>query len=70
MRWLTAVPVYNEAKSVRRVLAEVRRYSPDILVVNDGSTDGTAARLDAIQRSDPPDALQRTVALGVGPPSR
>ena len=47
MRWLTAIPVYNEAKSVGRVLAEVRRYSPDILVVNDGSTDGTAALLDA-----------------------
>jgi len=47
VRWLTAIPVYNEAKSVGRVLAEVRRYSPDILVVNDGSTDGTAALLDA-----------------------
>ena len=47
MRWLTAIPVYNEAKSVREVLAEVRRYSPEILVVNDGSTDGTAALLDA-----------------------
>lgn len=41
MRWLTAVPVYNEAKHVRSVLAEIRRYSTDILVVNDGSTDGT-----------------------------
>jgi glycosyltransferase involved in cell wall biosynthesis len=47
MRWLTAIPVYNEAKHVREVLAEVRRYSPDILVVNDGSTDGTATLLDA-----------------------
>ena len=28
------------------VLAEVRRYSSDILVVNDGSTDGTATLLD------------------------
>lgn len=46
MRVLTAIPVYNEAKYVRDVLAEVRRYSPDILVVNDGSTDGTAALLD------------------------
>lgn len=45
MRWLTAIPVYNEAKHVRQVLAEVRRYSPDILVVNDGSTDGTAELL-------------------------
>lgn len=46
MRWLTAIPVYNEAKHVREVLAEVRRFSPEILVVNDGSTDGTAALLD------------------------
>ena len=47
MRWLTAVPVYNEARHVRDVLAQIRRTSPDILVVNDGSTDGTAALLDA-----------------------
>jgi dolichol-phosphate mannosyltransferase len=55
MRVLTAIPVYNEAKHVRDVLAEVRRYSPDILVVNDGSTDGTAELLDreaGIQRID------------------
>jgi glycosyltransferase involved in cell wall biosynthesis len=45
-RWLTAIPVFNEAKSVRAVLDEVRRFSPDILVVNDGSTDGTAQLLD------------------------
>jgi dolichol-phosphate mannosyltransferase len=46
MRILTAIPVYNEAKHVRDVLAEVRRYCTDILVVNDGSTDGTALLLD------------------------
>lgn len=46
MRWLTAVPVYNEEKHVRQVLSQIRRYSPDILVVNDGSTDGTAGLLD------------------------
>ena len=47
MRWLTAVPVYNEAKHVCQVLDQIRRYSLDILVVNDGSTDGTADLLDA-----------------------
>ncbi|MBA4188196.1 MAG: glycosyltransferase family 2 protein [Planctomycetaceae bacterium] len=47
MRTLTAIPVYNEAKHVRHVLAEVRRYSPEILVINDGSTDGTAELLDS-----------------------
>src|SRR5437588_4634719 len=45
MRLLTAIPVYNEAKHLHSVLQEVRRYSPDILVVNDGSTDGTAELL-------------------------
>ena len=46
MRWLTAIPVYNEAKYVHQVLAEVRRFSPQILVVNDGSSDGTSQLLD------------------------
>jgi glycosyltransferase involved in cell wall biosynthesis len=41
MRWLTAIPVYNEAKYLPQVLSEVRRYSPELLVVNDGSTDAT-----------------------------
>ena len=45
MRWLTAIPVYNEAAHIQQVLAEVRRYSREILIVNDGSTDGTAALL-------------------------
>ncbi len=45
MTWLTAIPVYNEAAHVSQVLAEVRRYSKQILVVDDGSTDGTSAIL-------------------------
>lgn len=45
MRVLTAVPVYNEERHVERVLAEVRRHADNVLVVNDGSTDGTAALL-------------------------
>jgi dolichol-phosphate mannosyltransferase len=42
---LTAIPVYNEERHLDRVLNAARRYSPDLLVVNDGSTDGTAAIL-------------------------
>src|SRR5215216_6391625 len=41
MRWLTAIPVYNEARHVRTVLERVRRFSPEILVIDDGSTDQT-----------------------------
>jgi glycosyltransferase involved in cell wall biosynthesis len=42
MKLLTAIPVYNEARHLENVLAEVRRYSQRIVVINDGSTDGTA----------------------------
>lgn len=46
-KWLTALPVYNEVRHVNRVLDEVSQYSRHILVVDDGSTDGTAAMLAA-----------------------
>jgi dolichol-phosphate mannosyltransferase len=42
---LTAIPVYNEARHLERVLDKVRRHARDILVVNDGSTDRTPALL-------------------------
>jgi dolichol-phosphate mannosyltransferase len=45
MKVLTAIPVYNEERHLESVLAEVRRYSPNILVVNDGSTDRTGQLL-------------------------
>ena len=45
MKFLTAIPVYNEERHVEEVLREVRRYSPNIVVVNDGSTDRTAGLL-------------------------
>lgn len=38
---LVGIPVYNEEKYVRKVLAEVRRYARDILVIDDGSSDMT-----------------------------
>jgi len=50
-RRLVALPVYNEASHVNRVLDEVRRYSgAEILVVDDGSSDGTTEILNS--RSD------------------
>jgi len=46
VRFLIAIPVYNEARHVSRVLAAVRGYTRDILVVDDGSTDATPALLE------------------------
>ena len=51
-RFLTALPVYNEVSHVDPVLDEVVRYAGDVLVVDDGSNDGTrellAARNDIV----------------------
>jgi len=47
MRTLTAIPVYNEEKHLLEVLREVGHFSPEILVINDGSRDGTAGLLAA-----------------------
>lgn len=42
---LTALPVFNEANHIADVLPHVIRHSEDVLVVNDGSSDGTASAL-------------------------
>ena len=48
-RFLTALPVFNEVQYVNEVLNLVKQYSDEILVVDDGSTDGTTEQL---QRRD------------------
>jgi dolichol-phosphate mannosyltransferase len=45
MQVLTAIPIYNEERHLEEVLREVRRFCPEILVVDDGSTDRTAELL-------------------------
>jgi len=45
MRVLVAIPVFNEAKYLQRVLAQVLRQGADVLVIDDGSTDETPALL-------------------------
>jgi glycosyltransferase involved in cell wall biosynthesis len=46
LRFLTALPVFNEANHVMPVLDAVVRHAADVLVVDDGSTDGTGELLD------------------------
>jgi dolichol-phosphate mannosyltransferase len=43
--YLTALPVYNEAPHVNAVLDQVQQFSRHVLVVDDGSTDGTGQLL-------------------------
>lgn len=42
---LVVVPAYNESVTITRVLDEIQEHAPgwDVVVVDDGSTDGTAA---------------------------
>jgi glycosyltransferase involved in cell wall biosynthesis len=47
-RILVAVPVYNNARTVSTVAAGCAALGFQVLVVNDGSTDGTAASLEGL----------------------
>ena len=41
MRTLIAVPVFNEERYVSRVLERILEYAPNVLAIDDGSTDRT-----------------------------
>ncbi len=46
-RFLTALPVFNEIDHVSAAIAGALSYSREVLVVDDGSNDGTSERLAA-----------------------
>lgn len=48
LRVLVVLPTYNEADNIREILRQVRQHLPaaDVLVVDDNSPDGTAAKAE------------------------
>ena len=40
--WCVVIPTYNNAGTIRRVVEDIRRQTCHVIVVDDGSTDGTA----------------------------
>ncbi|VAX39074.1 probable dolichyl-phosphate mannose synthase [hydrothermal vent metagenome] len=48
LRSLVALPVFNEENHIIDVIQEVKKHCDEILVVDDGSTDGTAKVLQSL----------------------
>lgn len=48
MKLVIVIPAYNEAATIRDVAARALRQLPDVIVVDDGSTDGTVEALDGL----------------------
>jgi len=63
MKTLIAIPVYNEEKTLGEVLERTRPYADDILVIDDGSTDGTS---DVLARAPDVATISHSVNRGYG----
>lgn len=73
LRCLIVLPTYQEAPNVAAVLRRVRAAAPaaEVLVVDDGSPDGTAAIAEAIAAElGGIDVLRRPAKAGLGPAYR
>ena len=49
MNTLIALPAYNEKKEIGIIISQIKKYDLDILVIDDGSTDGTQEELTNIE---------------------
>lgn len=66
---LVVVPTYNEALNIERLIAAILAQGPqfDVLVVDDGSPDGTGALVAALAAGNPRVQLMRRAGkLGLG----
>jgi len=68
MKIVAVIPAYNEARTIRDVAARTLRALPELIVVDDGSTDGTAAELGGLRVTviSTPRNLGKGASLGRG----
>ena len=69
LRCIVIIPTYNNAGTIAQVIEDVKKYTDDIIVVNDGSTDKTSEILslvDYITVIDYPNNKGKGVALKLG----
>lgn len=68
-RGLVIIPTYNERDNIARIIDQVlaRDDRLDVLVVDDGSPDGTGAIVDAVKATNPRvEIIHRAQKLGLG----
>jgi len=68
-RVVVVIPTYNEAENIAWIVTRVRRVLPqaDVLVVDDGSPDGTGRIADELAAADPQvRVVHRSVKEGLG----
>ena len=65
---LVVLPTYNEADNLRSIVTAIRAEGPSVLVVDDGSPDGTGRLADELATEDEGvGVLHRTAKEGLGP---
>jgi glycosyltransferase involved in cell wall biosynthesis len=64
---LVVLPTYNESQNIEKVVAGVRHFGHDVIIVDDASPDGTAEIADRLAAADPGvRVLHRPRKLGLG----
>ena len=65
---LVVLPTFNEAENLRSIGAAIRHQGMGVLIVDDGSPDGTGDIADALAYDDPRiRVLHRSMKQGLGP---
>ena len=66
MRTLIAIPVFNEESTVCGVVSRVREHAGDVLLIDDGSTNGTVEAIGRLADADGVHVIRHEGNLGYG----